>query len=188
MAFKTANNSFMESFKEEMKASRRSSSSSDKDLVLRDSGKPERKKTGRNVQYESFMKKYEDFENSVEKFNSVDLVLYFKTKANEAGYPFYVSNMPKEAKNMKRLMELYPPAEICAMIEFLYFSEQDYLEKNRLSVSLMASRWATTIHEDTMLWVNDKYVPKSKKSGVAKTSKGEWDKNDGSGTAVGKWE
>lgn len=189
MEFNLVKSPFMESYMKEMKESRRESSYSDDSLTLRDSGKPKkRKKAYNNSQYDLFMKKYEDFENSVDRFNSVDLVLYFKTKANEAGYPFYVANMAKEAKNMKRLMEIYPQKEICAMIEFLYFSEQDYLEKNRLSVGLMTSRWATTIHEDTMLWVEDRYVPRSKTSRKpVRQHKGEWSSGN-SVSSVGEWE
>ena len=76
---------------------------------------------------------------------------------------------------MKVLRENYSNREICGMIEFLYLSDQDYLEKDRLSPNLLASQWVNTIYADMQLWVEDKYVPKSKKT--KKKSKGEWHDN-----------
>ena len=64
---------------------------------------------------------------------------------------------------MKRLRTNYSNREICGMIEFLYESDQDYLEKDRLSPNLLASQWVNTIYADMQLWVEDKYVPKKAK-------------------------
>ena len=79
---------------------------------------------------------------------------------------------------MKRLKTNYSNREICVMIEFLYESDQDYLEKDRLSPNLLASQWVNTIYADMQLWVKDKYVPRSvqakKKNNVRQR---EWDKD-----------
>ena len=67
---------------------------------------------------------------------------------------------------------------------------EDYLEKNRVTVSTLCSRWATTIHEDAMLWVDDMYTPRKYKSGTKKL-KGEWDGDapteNNRKTKIGEW-
>ena len=80
---------------------------------------------------------------------------------------------------MKRLKANYSNQEICGMIEFLYESDQDYLDKNRLSPNLLASSWVNTIYADTKLWVEDKYIPRSVQSKAKKNVKQrEWDRHE----------
>ena len=86
---------------------------------------------------------------------------------------------------MKRLRANYSNREICGMIEFLYESEQDYLEKDRLSPNLLASSWVNTIFADMQLWVEDKYIPRSVQNKKKKTPKGEWKSSSKEKTAVG---
>ena len=173
-----AESDFMKDLKAELKEGRRqstsSSSVSSEKIKQRPSGKPPKKTYNSNTQYDNFLKKNENFEENVGKFNSVDLVFYFKEQAEKAGYKLYIGNMAKEASCMKRLMKQFPNAEICAMIEFLYFSEQDYLEKDRLSIGILSSRWISTIHADMLLWVDDKYSPKSVVKRKKKPLRGEW--------------
>ena len=65
------------------------------------------------------------------------------------------------------------------MIEFLYESDQDYLDKNRLSPNLLASQWVNTIYADMQLWVDDKYVPKSVQAIKKKSIKQrEWNREE----------
>ena len=79
---------------------------------------------------------------------------------------------------MKRLRTNYSNREICGMIEFLYESDQDYLEKDRLSPNLLASQWVNTIYADMQLWVKDKYIPRSVQTKKKKSVKQrEWDKD-----------
>ena len=137
-----------------------------------------KRKKGAKTHYDVFLKKYEDLENRIDDFNVRDLVFYFREIAKEHGYKYAISNITKEMAVMKRLTENYDNREICAMIEFLYDSEQDYLPKDRLSPSLLSSGWVNTIYADMKLWVEDKYVPNSKKSDKPKhVSKGEWNPN-----------
>lgn len=138
---------------------------------------PRKKKSGAKSQYEIFLGKYNDLENNIDNFSVRDLVFYFREVAREHGYKYSISNMTKEMACMKRLEE-FDNREVCAMIEFLYDSDQDYLPKDRLSPSLLSSRWVNTIYADMKLWVEDKYVPNSKKSDKPKhVSKGEWNPN-----------
>ena len=127
--------------------------------------------------YDTFFKKYLDFGNCVEKFGTRDLVYYFREVSNRNGYKYTISNIKKDMAIMKRLRDNYSNTEICAMIEFLYESGQDYLQKDRLSPNVLASSWVNTIYADTQLWVDDKYIPNSEKK---KKKTREWVKNNSS--------
>lgn len=133
------------------------------------------KKKRNNTPYDRFLRKCDDLENTIDDFNTQDLLFYFKRVAEENGYRYVISNIQKEMAIMKRLRNNYSNREICGMIEFLYESDQDYLEKDRLSPGLLSSGWVNTIYADMNLWVEDKYIPKSAKSNKSKyNSKGEW--------------
>lgn len=113
--------------------------------------------------YDSFKKKYENLEEYIDDFSTRDLMYYFREISEESGYRYVISNIKKDMAIMKRLKTNYSNREICGMIEFLYMSDQDYLEKDRLSPNLLASQWVNTIYADMQLWVDDKYVPKKAK-------------------------
>lgn len=77
---------------------------------------------------------------------------------------------------MKRVKSNYSNREICGMIEFLYESDQDYLDKERLTPNLLGSSWVNTIYVDMKLWVEDKYIPRSTKTKKQSSKKlKEWD-------------
>ena len=124
--------------------------------------------------YNHFLRKYADLENQIDNFGTRDLVYFFREVAEESGYKYVVANMKKDMAIMKRLKEHYTIREICGMIEFLYTSEQDYLEKDRLSPNILASQWVNTVYVDMQLWVDDKFVPRKAKKAL-KTH--EWDKS-----------
>lgn len=139
--------------------------------------------------YGSFLKKYANLEDYIDKFSTRDLVYYFREIANESGYKYTIANIKKDMAIMKRLQKHYTPKEICGMIEFLYDSEQDYLEKDRLSPNLLASQWVNTIYADMQLWVEDKYVPKSKKANKTHDKSREWNNdNNSENDFIGNWE
>lgn len=137
---------------------------------------PPNRKRRSNTPYDSFLRKYADLESFIDSFSSRDLVYYFREIANEQGFKYVIANIKKDMAIMKRLTENYTVREICGMIEFLYESEQDYLDKDRLSPNILASRWVNTIYADMTLWVEDAYVPKSvERSTKRKKSQKEWD-------------
>lgn len=126
--------------------------------------------------YEVFLKKYYDIENTVDNLGTRDLVYYFREIAQEKGYKYVISNIKKDMAIIKRLKENYSNREICGMIEFLYESDQDYLDKDRLSLNILASQWINTIYADMKLWVDDLYTPKSVQAKKKKSIKTrEWD-------------
>ena len=85
----------------------------------------------------------------------------------------------------RRLRENYDNREICGMIEFLFRSEQDYLNKDRLSPNLLASQWVNTIYADTQLWLDDKYSPNSTKK---KQKQREWSESKNDDVKIGGWD
>lgn len=141
---------------------------------------PRKKKrqTSSSSPYEIFYRKYQSLEDTIDNFGTRDLVYYFREIANEQGYKYTISNIKKDMAIMKRLRTNYSNREICGMIEFLYESDQDYLEKDRLSPNLLASQWVNTIYADMQLWVKDKYIPRSVQTKKKKNIKQrEWDKD-----------
>lgn len=146
--------------------------------------KPKKKKTS-SPQYDSFLKKYNNLEENIDSLNNRDLVYYFRKIAEDSGYRYTISNIQKDMHIFKVLRQSYDSREICGMIEFLYLSDQDYLDRERLSPNILASRWINTIYADFKLWVEDEYIPKSKKAKkLSNSSKGEWSSDD-STTTVG---
>lgn len=140
---------------------------------------PTRQRKGSNTPYDSFLRKYNDLENTIDDLGTRDLVYYFREIAEEKGYKYTISNMKKDMAIMKRLRANYNNREICGMIEFLYESDQDYLDKDRLSPNLLASSWVNTIYADMQLWVDDKYIPRSVQAKKKKNIKQrEWDKDE----------
>lgn len=137
----------------------------------------QRKNTGSSP-YEVFLRKYQNLEETIDTLGTRDLVYYFREIAEERGYKYTISNIKKDMAIMKRLRENYTNREICGMIEFLYESDQDYLEKDRLSPNILASAWVNTVYADMQLWVDDKYIPRSVQAKKKKNVKQrEWDKD-----------
>ena len=146
---------------------------------------PKSKYTPCKTPYDTFLVRYNDLENSIDKFGTRDLVYYFREIANEHGHKYVISNIKKDMAIMKRLRANFDNREICGMIEFLYESEQDYLDKTRLSPNVLASQWVNTIYADMKLWVDDLYVPNVKK----KTKDREWTAPiDESNSKIGEWD
>ena len=122
--------------------------------------------------YDGFLKKYDDLENRIDELGTRDLVYYFREVAGESGYKYMIANIKKDMAIMKRLKETYTVREICGMIEFVYTSDQDYLDKDKFSINILGSQWVNTIYADMKLWVDDKYIPKKSKKALKAH---EWD-------------
>lgn len=99
----------------------------------------------------------EDFDS----FNANDLVCFFRHCAAKKGIR-YVANWKRDNAHMKKLQEEFTNREIIAMIEFLFYSKQDYLEKKKLSIGIFMTGWLNTIYQDSQDWLEDKYVPRKK--------------------------
>ena len=142
------------------------------------------KNTGKNSNkntYDYFLMKYNNLEKFIDTFGVRDLIFFFKETAKEGGYNYFISNIQKDMGIMKKLKTGYSNREICGMIEFLFLSEQNYLDKKRLSVGILVSSWVNTIYADTMLWVEDNYKPNKKNK---KQLKGEWNNHSEDDTSL----
>ena len=116
----------------------------------------------RNVtsdRYTAFLEKYEDIENTVDTFTTNDLMYFFREKAKEAGVKYVIANMKRDLGIFKKLQADYEPREICLMIEFIFFSEQTYLDKDITQPTVLSSTWCNTIYRDSIAWANDEYDP-----------------------------
>lgn len=139
---------------------------------------PTRQRKASSTPYEAFLKKYTNLEECIDKFSTRDLVYYFREIAQEHGYKYVISNIKKDMAIMKRLKNNFDVREICGMIEFLYESDQDYLDKGRLSPNILASQWVNTVYADMKLWVDDKYIPRSVQTKKKKSvTQREWNRD-----------
>lgn len=111
--------------------------------------------------YEGFLNKYADLEHTIDSFSTRDLVYYFRKIAEENGYKYVIANYKKDMHIFKKLKEEFSNRHICAMIEFIYSSNQNYLDKERLSPNVLASNFINSIYPDTLLWLDDNYTPNS---------------------------
>jgi len=153
------------------------------------SGLPTRKRERKkgNTHYERFRIKLMD--KDYESFNSVDLVFYFREVASEAGYRYSISDYKIEARCMKNLLENYSRTEICGMIDFVFNSEQEYMDRRRFSPSLLVSRWRNSIFPDSQDWLEGKYNAKPKTKRQLQLEKREWTPTGKPrSAAIGEWE
>lgn len=114
-----------------------------------------------------------------DKFSSRDLLFYFKDKARVNGVKFVstVQNDIRYMNNLKQARKNYEVTELMVMMEFLFDSEQDYLDKHTLHPGIFVTQWVNTIYRDTELWIDDNYVPRSKKLNAKKVKLEEFKKN-----------
>jgi hypothetical protein len=134
------------------------------------------------VNKDDFLYKYRHLEECIDSFKPYDILLYFVKVAEDNGIKYVIASKGRDLGSIKNTMKKYDNREICLMIEFLFESEQDYLDKAGLCPTILSSRWCNTIYRDSLLWVDDKYIPKSKKV----KAKREWT-DDKSDTKVGEW-
>lgn len=146
-----------------------------------------RKRNVTSDRYTAFLQKYEDIENTVDSFTTNDLMYFFREKAKEAGVKYVIANMKRDLGIFKKLQADYEPREICLMIEFIFFSEQTYLDKEITQPTVLSSTWCNTIYRDSIAWANDEYDPNFKP--VKQKSTREWKGNTSTDSAkVGEWD
>lgn len=124
--------------------------------------------------YQSFLDKYDDLERFIDGFTPQDLMYYFREKAKEAGYKYHIANMKRDMGIYKKLLQSYSAREIALMIEFIFFSNQDYLDTAHTQPTVLASAYVNTLYTDALLWAEDKYDPTKKKVKRPTIKKREW--------------
>lgn len=119
---------------------------------------PPKPRKGRRTPQEVFEEKLK--QERVNDFTCSDLVCFFRHCANEQGIR-YAINWPKDMSQMKRLMKNeggeFTNQEIVMMVEFLFYSKQNYLDKKRVSIGIFSTNWLNKIYQDAEDWVKDAY-------------------------------
>lgn len=131
-----------------------------------------------------FLEKYGDIENTIDSFDSTDLAFFFQQKAKENGIRYEIVNMRRDVGIFKNLLKHYQSHEICLMVEFLFESNQDYLNVRELQPTVLSSGWSNKIYQDAMLWIDDEYIPKSE----SRRSEREWIRKNKEDIKIGVWE
>lgn len=153
--------------------------------------KEENKKPTSNKKspYDIFLQKVDNLEKYIDYFNASDLYFYFIYISNRNGYKYVSFNTGRDFKTFSRLSQQFSNKEICCMIEFLYESEQNYLNKSKLTPNLLVSGWINTIYADMQSWVKGEFKKDCnvKKQGkIKKEYICEWDStNDSEGSCIG---
>lgn len=140
--------------------------------------------------YSSFLDKYNHLSETLDEFKTQDLMYFFREKARESGVKYVIANMKRDMGIFKKLQENYTPREICLMIEFIFCSNQNYLDITITQPTVLSSSWCNTIYRDSILWANDEYEPTertvTKKDRIKKR---EWQREvTGEKTSIGSWE
>lgn len=174
-----------------LKAFRQTRNQVEKAYVQREETKPKkpfsRGATAPKAKTLSFEDKYNNLEATIDTFTAVDLTYFFQKKSNEAGIKYVIANHARDGAVFKKLLKSYSSREICLMIEFLFNSNQNYLDKTSLQPTILISSWCNTIYRDSLLWVDDEYSPRPPKA--KSKPKREWEReNETDSAKIGEWE
>lgn len=140
--------------------------------------------------YTSFLDKYHHLSETIDEFKTQDLMYFFREKARESGVKYVIANMKRDMGIFKKLQENYTPREICLMIEFIFCSNQNYLDITATQPTVLASNWCNTIYRDSLLWADDEYEPVERKTTQReRIKKREWQREvTDEKTSIGEWE
>lgn len=145
--------------------------------------KEKKKKKTTTVRHDSYTQKIKD--GREDEITLQDLRYFFIDTANEAGIKYVTPNIPAEYKVYKMLLERgYTQKEIMVMIEFIFLSDQDYLEKGRTTPRVLLSNWCNTIYYDSQKWLNGEYHPRKKKA----EKKIKWETPEKTEVKIGEWD
>lgn len=151
-------------------------------------GYSDSRKRSKSDRSKDFQYKYEHLEDTIDSFTTSDLMYFFRKKAEECGVKYVIANVKRDMGIFKKLQENYSVQEICLMIEFIFMSDQNYLDKASTQPTVLISSYCNTIYRDSILWADDKYCPSVPKP--RKMSKNrEWTKEASKERAkIGGWE
>ena len=140
--------------------------------------------------YSFFLSKYERLSETIDDFKTQDLMYFFREKARENGVKYVIANMKRDMGIFKKLQENYTPREICLMVEFIFCSDQNYLDVAVTQPTVLASSWCNTIYRDSLLWADDQYTPVERKTTNRESiQKREWQREvTGEKASIGEWD
>ena len=156
-------------------------------LEAPDKGKPKARKSNRSSSYNLFLVKYSKLSKSLDSFKPIDFVFLFREIARESGFKYMIANFQKDLGIFKKLMNNYENKEIYEMIDFVFNSEQDYLDKSKLSPNLLVSQWCNTIYPDSQLYAKGEYSPNIKSKRIKQLKNREWSESYKEEKGIGEW-
>ena len=108
---------------------------------------------------ERFLAKLE--EEAFHEFDYKEWYQYFVWKAKQHGVPYLTRNYAKEYAILKSLMNELSWLDIKNMIDFLFDSDQDIIDKRTIGLWALSKGWINTIYQNTQLWIRGEYKPKN---------------------------
>lgn len=107
---------------------------------------------------------YDSYRDKLERrdyvsFNSRDLLYFYKDIARYNNIRFISTTTTdiRYMKNLKEARKYLENVEIMLIIEFLYSSNQNYLDKETLHPGILLTGWINKLVKDTKLWLKGEY-------------------------------
>ena len=142
---------------------------------------------------DNFKVKYANLSKTIDDFKTKDLLYLFRQVAYDSGNRYVIANFAKDMHIFKKLQENYTPREIWNMIDFVYNSEQNYMDRSNFSPNILVSSWCNTLFNDSQKYIKGEYIPlnRSKKSKKgSQLTRREWSNNSDNSTKgkkIGEW-
>lgn len=95
------------------------------------------------------------------EFNEKDWFQYFVMKAEEHGIKYLVRNYAKDYTIIKSILNELSWDELKTMIDFVWDSNQDIVDKRTVGIWVLSKGWINTIYQNSVLWKEGQYKPKS---------------------------
>lgn len=110
-----------------------------------------------NKAFQAFITKLNN--EQFDEFNHKDWLSYFIHKGKSKGMR-YIPNYIKDAAVLKSLMSNFEPTDIKNMIDFIFDSNQDIVDRRTVGIWALSGGWTNTIYQNSQLWINGEYTSK----------------------------
>lgn len=108
---------------------------------------------------ERFLRKLED--ELYSQFDYKDWFQYFVHKASLQGVRYITRNYAKEYAIIKSILNEMTWVELKNMIDFVFESDQDIVEKRTVGIWILSKGWINSIYQNMTLWMEGTYKPKT---------------------------
>lgn len=113
------------------------------------------------------------------EFDKTDWIFYFQMlykETNGIGYYINQQGWIKEKSIYNKLMKDYTPRDIKNLIDFIFYSNQDIMDKKQAGSYLFSKGWIQSVYQTSKLWENGMYESKAEQISGKKRQR-EWDNN-----------
>lgn len=98
-------------------------------------------------------------------FDKKDWVHYFIYKASTQGIVYKVGHHAREQAIMQSLAKDFTATDVKDMIDFIFDSTQDVVDKRTVGIWVLSKGWINTIYQNALLWKSGTYVSKKDSKG-----------------------